>query len=308
MSELLRPAPPFKEPLLIEVEDGYEVHDFHDWNDSREEIKRKRADGLARVRKHRTKRVSEKTTDTRYASSGVGVRGTYVDKKEEEENSDEEGQRVLRLVPRHSLPPTPQRPVSSGERSKRLARRTGALWCVFGRAARADRQGLASDSRRTGTVAARQDPDDCDAENESQCDSRAAARSEDVSSTVCETPTKQPDRDKVRFVAVMTAAMGEYRRLWREGLSKEDAGRQVLEPAVRKHWPRRRKEPWRYDCEECKDIGLRSVWEYEEIYDGPVEKMASCLCARGLAKAQRPKPPNDTDPARKVAENWRQER
>ena len=40
VSELLRPAPPFKEPLLIEVEDGYEVHDFHDWNDSREEIKR----------------------------------------------------------------------------------------------------------------------------------------------------------------------------------------------------------------------------------------------------------------------------
>lgn len=87
ISELLNSTPPSLEPLLVEVESGYEVHDFLDWNDSREEILRKRAASRARVHKHRGKRATEKTSDTHFTSSGVGV-GLSGSSKEEDLEKD----------------------------------------------------------------------------------------------------------------------------------------------------------------------------------------------------------------------------
>jgi hypothetical protein len=46
-----------KGPLWHRVEGGYQMHDYHDWNDSRDEVLRQRAKAKERMDRHRGKRT-----------------------------------------------------------------------------------------------------------------------------------------------------------------------------------------------------------------------------------------------------------
>ena len=84
------------------------------------------------------------------------------------------------------------------------------------------------------------------------------------------------------LVREIMAALNERARMLREGVSEADVTR-GLAAVLREHLPKGREEPWHYHCETCKDIGLRTVMIFAEIYQENAPYTVPCTCPKGVA-------------------------
>lgn len=71
VEELQKSLVPGKGPLWHRVDGGFQVHDYLDWNDSREEILKARAQGKARLDRFRNRLAEDRAAKER-AANGVG--------------------------------------------------------------------------------------------------------------------------------------------------------------------------------------------------------------------------------------------
>ena len=97
------------------------------------------------------------------------------------------------------------------------------------------------------------------------------------------------------FTDAMLEAVSEYRRMRREGVSREDA-QQGLALVIRDHWPKGREEPWRYYCDVCQDTGLRTVQKPSVVYGGAdVPWKEPCQCLKGQTWHENHRPKGEAD-------------
>lgn len=120
---------------------GFQIHDYLDWNDSRETIQTKRDGARNALHRHRLKCISSVTSERPLARSGVGTRS------EEEERSKEEKKPPTSVSVAATIPPRTHhdgsgRTIASApderdaERAGRLLERYAALFVKHRRGAR----------------------------------------------------------------------------------------------------------------------------------------------------------------------------
>jgi len=84
--------------------DSFRLHDYHQWNDSKEEVLAKKEASLARLHKHRVKRVSEPVSNAlrnAHSPSGVGSISSQIEKRKDPFVDESVTERAGRFIDRY---------------------------------------------------------------------------------------------------------------------------------------------------------------------------------------------------------------